>query len=106
MPETHWSVIHRLKAEDTVGRDRALAEVCRTYWQPLYSLARAWGRSPHDAEDLTQAFFSGFCERGGLGEVSPERGRFRACWSPPSATTRLTPRAVAKRNAEAAAWSK
>jgi RNA polymerase sigma factor (sigma-70 family) len=78
MPETHWSVIHRLKAEDTVGRDRALAEVCRTYWQPLYSLARAWGRSPHDAEDLTQAFFSGFCERGGLGEVSPERGRFRS----------------------------
>ena len=78
MPETHWSVIHRLAAEDTVGRDRALAEVCRTYWQPLYALARVWGRSPHDAEDLTQGFFSGFCERGSLGEVSPERGRFRS----------------------------
>ena len=78
MPETHWSVIHRLAAEDTVSRDRALAEVCRTYWQPLYSLARVWGRSPQDAEDLTQAFFSSFCERGGLGEVSPERGRFRS----------------------------
>ena len=77
MPETHWSVIHRLAADDTVGRDQALAEVCRTYWQPLYSLARVWGRSPQDAEDLTQAFFSSFCERGGLGEVSPERGRFR-----------------------------
>jgi RNA polymerase sigma-70 factor (ECF subfamily) len=78
MPETHWSVIHRLAAEDTVSRDRALAEVCRTYWQPLYALARVWGRSPHDAEDLTQTFFSGFCERGGLGAVSPERGRFRS----------------------------
>jgi len=77
MPETNWSVIHRLASKDTVSRDRALAEVCRTYWQPLYSLARVWGRSPHDAEDLTQAFFAGFCERGGLGEVSPERGRFR-----------------------------
>lgn len=78
MPETHWSVIHRLAAEDTVSRDRALAEVCRTYWQPLYGLARVWGRSPQDAEDLTQGFFMGFCERGGFGKVSPERGRFRS----------------------------
>lgn len=78
MPETHWSVIHRLAAEDTVSRQRAWAEVCRSYWQPLYSLARIWGRSPHDAEDLTQAFLLSLCERGGLGEVAPERGRFRS----------------------------
>jgi RNA polymerase sigma factor (sigma-70 family) len=78
MPQTHWSVIHRLTADDTVGRHQAWTEVCRIYWQPLYGLARVWGHSPHDAEDLTQAFFSTFYARGGLGEVSPERGRFRS----------------------------
>jgi RNA polymerase sigma-70 factor (ECF subfamily) len=77
LPETHWSVIHRLGSEDSASRERALEEICRTYWQPLYALARSWGRSPHDAEDLTQSFFAGFCERGGLGKASQERGRFR-----------------------------
>ena len=78
MPDTNWTVIRRLAAEDTVSRNQALADVCRIYWQPLYALARAWGNTPHDAEDLTQGFFAGFCERGGLGEVSPDRGRFRS----------------------------
>ena len=43
MPDTHWSVVHRLTSPDTTVRGAALAEVCRTYWQPLYTLARALG---------------------------------------------------------------
>lgn len=78
LPETHWSVIHRLGAEDTASRNRALEEVCRVYWQPLYALARAWNRTPHDAEDLTQSFFESLCARGALGRASPDRGRFRS----------------------------
>lgn len=78
MPATRWSIIHRLKTDDTRARSAALAEVCRLYWRPLYTLARAWGRSPHDAEDLTQGFLASLCERGDLGEVAPERGRFRS----------------------------
>lgn len=78
MPDTHWSVVHRLTSPDTTVRGAALAEVCRSYWQPLYTLARAWGRSPADAEDLTQGFLADLCERGDLGELSPARGRFRS----------------------------
>lgn len=78
MPETHWSVVHRLRAEDPELRQEALSEVCKSYWQPLYSLARALRNTPHDAEDLTQSFLAKLCERGDLGELEPERGRFRS----------------------------
>jgi hypothetical protein len=38
------------------GGKAALAELCRIYWYPLYSLARR-GDSPEDAQDLIQGFF-------------------------------------------------
>ncbi|MEP6872719.1 MAG: sigma factor, partial [Anaerolineaceae bacterium] len=45
---------------------RALAEMCDDYWPPLYAFARRLGRSPHDAEDLTQSFFAALIERNTL----------------------------------------
>src|SRR5262245_52262352 len=57
---THWSVV--LSAADSVDArgDEALEELCRTYWQPLYSYVRRRGHGPEDAQDLTQAFFEQF----------------------------------------------
>ena len=43
--------------------DRALEELCRTYWYPLYAYVRRQGHSKEDAEDLTQGFFARFLER-------------------------------------------
>jgi DNA-directed RNA polymerase specialized sigma24 family protein len=31
--------------------------LCRLNWYPLYIVARRRGRSPEDAQDLTQSFF-------------------------------------------------
>jgi RNA polymerase sigma-70 factor (ECF subfamily) len=56
----------------------ALETLCRSYWYPLYAFARRQGKSPHDAEDLTQAFFEQLLEREALAKAAPERGRFRS----------------------------
>ena len=56
----------------------ALETLCRTYWYPLYAFIRREGHSPHDAQDLTQAFFARFLEKNFLGDVHRERGKFRS----------------------------
>ena len=58
--------------------DRALEELCRTYWYPLYAYVRRRGHAKEDAEDLTQAFFARFLEKNYLGGLAAERGKFRA----------------------------
>jgi RNA polymerase sigma-70 factor (ECF subfamily) len=74
---THWSVV--LAARDTASpeADTALAELCRTYWYPLYAFVRRKGHGPHDAQDLTQAFFARLLEKNYVAQADRERGRFR-----------------------------
>jgi RNA polymerase sigma-70 factor (ECF subfamily) len=75
---THWSVIVAAGQRATPQSRSALQELCKTYWFPLYAYARRRGHSKEDAEDLTQSFFAKFLEKNDLGELSAERGRFRA----------------------------
>ena len=74
---THWSVV--LAARDTASpeADVALAELCRTYWYPLYAFVRRKGHGPHDAQDLTQAFFARLLEKNYVAQADRDRGRFR-----------------------------
>ncbi|MBX3746094.1 MAG: sigma-70 family RNA polymerase sigma factor [Verrucomicrobiae bacterium] len=65
------------RSDSTRARE-ALANLCQTYWRPLYAYIRRRGYSPHDAEDLTQAFFARLLGRHDVAAVSPERGRFRS----------------------------
>jgi RNA polymerase sigma-70 factor (ECF subfamily) len=58
--------------------DVALAELCQTYWYPLYSYVRRQGRTKEDAEDLVQTFFERFLEKDYLEGLNAERGKFRA----------------------------
>lgn len=62
----------------TPQADRALEELCRTYWFPLYAYVRRRGHTKEDAEDLTQAFFARFLAKNDLEGLRAERGRFRA----------------------------
>ena len=75
---THWTVVLTAGRRSTPEADRALEELCRTYWYPLYAYVRRQGHSKEDAEDLTQGFFAGFLKRNYLEGVSSEKGRFRA----------------------------
>ncbi|HEY5912077.1 MAG TPA: RNA polymerase sigma factor [Verrucomicrobiae bacterium] len=74
-PSTTWSLV--LNAGASSGASPALEELCRAYWTPLYSFLRRQGHSPHDAEDLVQAFLARLLAREDLREVGPEKGRFR-----------------------------
>jgi RNA polymerase sigma factor (sigma-70 family) len=75
---TCWSVVLRAGRSDTTRAQTALAELCGTYWYPLYAYARRRGCSPPDAEDATQGFFAKLLKLHSLAEVKREKGRFRA----------------------------
>jgi RNA polymerase sigma factor (sigma-70 family) len=75
---THWTVVLSAGRKSSPQSDRALGELCQTYWYPLYAFVRRQGRSKEDAEDLVQAFFARFLERNYLEGLGAERGKFRA----------------------------
>lgn len=56
-PTTSWTLIRRVQRGSEEEARRALEEICRQYWYPIYAFARRHGFSAHDAEDLTQTFF-------------------------------------------------
>jgi len=56
----------------------ALAELCQTYWAPLYSFVRSRGHTVHDAQDLTQSFFAYLIEHKAYARADRQKGRFRS----------------------------
>jgi DNA-directed RNA polymerase specialized sigma24 family protein len=74
---THWSAVIEAGKSNSPEARQALAELCQTYWYPLYGYARSSGFDAHSAEDLTQAFFGKLLEKNYLGVVDRRRGRFR-----------------------------
>ena len=74
---TRWSVVLAAGGA-TPAAGEALAVLCRAYWYPLYAFVRRGGKSAPDAQDLTQEFFARLIAKEWLGEVAPERGRFRS----------------------------
>ncbi len=74
---THWSAVIRAGDKDSPEAREALAELCQTYWYPLYAFIRRQGCSPHDAEDLTQEFFARLIEKDFVADARREKGRFR-----------------------------
>ena len=73
---TRWSLI--VAARDSPSQARtALEQLCRAYRPPVLAFVRRSGYGPGDAEDLTQAFFLRFLERGWYAAADPSRGRFR-----------------------------
>ena len=76
-PTTHWSVVLRAGDDAVPANGEALDELCRAYWTPLYAFLRRQGHSPHDAQDLTQGFLARVIARKDIGNVGPEKGRFR-----------------------------
>jgi RNA polymerase sigma-70 factor (ECF subfamily) len=74
---THWSVVLAARDPDSADAQAALARLCQTYWYPVYCCVRRHGRSPEDAQDLTQAFFAKLIEKKQISLADRERGRFR-----------------------------
>jgi RNA polymerase sigma-70 factor (ECF subfamily) len=74
---THWTVVLSARARNSAASEQALETLCRNYWYPLYAYVRRQGHNPHDAQDLTQEFFSRLLHADYLKSVAREKGRFR-----------------------------
>jgi len=75
---TRWSVVLAAGRNTSAQAEEALATLCQAYWYPLYAYVRHQGYSPHDAQDLTQAFFARLLEKRYLARLKREGGRFRS----------------------------
>lgn len=64
--------------EDHSAAHSALNDLCLKYWRPIYAVARHRGCAPHDAEDITQAYFARLLQRNYIQRANQVRGRFRA----------------------------
>jgi RNA polymerase sigma-70 factor (ECF subfamily) len=77
---TRWSVV--LAGANSGGDQQkaaeALAELCRTYWRPVFSYVCRRGYSTEDAQDFTQDFFLMVLESNWLQQADQGRGRFRS----------------------------
>jgi RNA polymerase sigma factor (sigma-70 family) len=73
---TQWTLV-LTAARSHPGQAASLASLCHTYWYPLYSAIRRAGHAPHDAQDLTQDFFSRLLDSDMLASVDPAKGKFR-----------------------------
>ncbi|MAG54660.1 MAG: RNA polymerase subunit sigma-24 [Planctomycetes bacterium] len=75
---TRWSLVLAAQGAPTDTARQALADLCHTYWYPLYAYVRRSGHDVADAEDLVQGFFAAFLGAGHVRGVEPGRGRFRS----------------------------
>lgn len=77
-PVTSWSLISRASGSDPGEREKALEEICRLYWPPIFAYIRTQGHKTHDAEDLTQAFFEEILGKDQIAKADKSRGRLRS----------------------------
>ncbi|HSU85711.1 MAG TPA: hypothetical protein VLI42_03170, partial [Chthoniobacterales bacterium] len=77
---TRWTLILAAAGDDGTASQahRALSELCRIYWRPLYFFLRREGHSAEDAQDLTQGFFLELVRDRMYMRAQVERGRFRS----------------------------
>lgn len=75
---THWSLVLAAGHQTSPESIDALTHLCESYWHPLYTYARRRVEDVHEAQDLTQEFFSQLLEKNYLEAVDPQRGHFRS----------------------------
>lgn len=75
---TQWSAVLKAGEASSPDAQRALEQLCATYWYPLYAYVRRQGHSLEDAQDLTQEFFARLLECRYLCRADRNRGRFRS----------------------------
>lgn len=78
---TRWSLVQAAAGDEPQSDEDyqgALAELCATYWFPVYAHCRRKGAVPEDAEDQTQEFFARLLDGNLFQSADPARGRFRS----------------------------
>jgi RNA polymerase sigma-70 factor (ECF subfamily) len=75
---THWSVVVEAGQLDSPKASEAMAQLCETYWYPLYVYVRRKGHAAPDAQDLTQEFFARLLAGNYVGSADRRKGKFRS----------------------------
>lgn len=76
-PHTRWSLVLAARHSGSSRSAAALEAICQAYWYPIYAYIRRCGKSPNDAQDLTQEFFARLLEKRWLAGVDREKGKLR-----------------------------
>lgn len=75
---THWSLIEKIRSEDSKVATVALETLCRSYWLPLYAWLRGSGNSEEESKDLVQGFFLYAIRKNIFQKAESERGKLRS----------------------------
>lgn len=67
-----------VQSGDARSASRAMDELCRGYWYPIYAYLRRSGYSEHDAEDMTQVFFAHIISEEAILSARQEAGKLRS----------------------------
>lgn len=73
---TRWTLIVHSRGEGAEA-EKAIGELCQTYWFPLYAFARRSGWKSEDAEDLVQGFFAQMLEKDLFEAADRDKGKLR-----------------------------
>ncbi len=73
---TRWSLVLQSQGQGEQAA-RALEDLCRAYWFPLYSWSRRYGAAPADAEDYVQGFFVQVLQKQLFAAADPQLGKLR-----------------------------
>jgi RNA polymerase sigma factor (sigma-70 family) len=77
-PTTRWTLVLRVQKGGEAEAARAMEEICRQYWYPIYAFARHRGFSAEDAEDITQVFFQRLITSETIQAAQQEKGLMRS----------------------------
>jgi len=75
---THWSVVVWAGQDGSAEASSAMAQLCQSYWYPLYAYIRRKGHPATDAQDLTQEFFARLLAGNYVGMADQRKGKFRS----------------------------
>jgi len=76
-PLTSWSLVSKVRSDDSALVADALTVIYQRYRYPLYCWLRRKNLAHPDAEDVLQDFFARFIRRRSLEQAEPDRGRLR-----------------------------
>lgn len=77
-PATRWTWLGDLVSPDEAKAAAALSDLCKAYWEPLFTYVRMSGLSPEDAQDATQDFFQAVLANEILKRACRMRGHLRS----------------------------
>jgi len=77
-PTTHWTLVQAVQGGNAAHAAKAMEQLCKGYWYPIYAFLRRSGHSTEDAEDLTQAFFHRLITEDAIQTVRQDVGKLRS----------------------------